>query len=956
MKSLIKYISLLVFYLSGIGISTFAQSYRITGTLKDGDSSLVLGKATISIASKADTTRKRLFSADEKGVFSIPASNGDFLLEFTFTGYDVSRRNLKVSGSNVELGEIFLYRKQQTLGEVVVTGRTAPTRQRGDTTEINAAALKVNPDATVEDLVRKAPGVTIENGQVMAQGEAVKKVTIDGREYFGSDATAALKNLPAEIVDKIQVFDRMSDQAQLTGVSDGNEVKALNIVTKANMRNGQFGRIYGGYGTDDRYAAGGNVNIFNKDRRINLLGLFNNVNQQNFGAEDLLGVNGQANQGGQRGGGGGGGGRPGGGGFGGGGGGFSTPQQAGIATTNAVGINFSDLWLKKKMNVSGSYFFNKSNTEASSETRRETFLGDTSQFYSEKNESITDNLNHRFNARFEYKMDSNNTLIYSPSFSYQVTDRQNKLAGGNRTSEDEIINTTLNDRFTNSEGYNFRNELTYRRAFSKRGRSVSINLNQQSNERDVATTLNAATGSIKSGGLVVDTVRQITNNISSATSWSTNITYSEPVGKKGSILQFNYNPQVSNSKADQRNMIFDKATGDYTKFDTAQSNLFDNKTSIQNAGINYRIGQRGDFSIGLNYQQTDLQSDQTFPQKGNINRTFSTWLPNLNYRKDFSKQTNLRVRYRASVNTPSVNQLQNVVNISNPLFITSGNPELGQSYSNFMFARFGYTNSAKSKSFFAGLFAQQVSDYITNGTWVASKDSVIQNGIVLRQGSQFSKPLNLSGYWNLRSFANYGIPLKAIKSNLSLNGGIAYVRTPGSVNGVSNFTNNYNYTAGVAIASNISEFIDYTVSYTGNFNNAVNSFNPGLNNHFYSHTATAKLNLLTKKGWFLLNDISNQVYSGLADGFNQNFWLWNASVGKKFLSRQRGELKVTVFDLLKQNQSVTRTVDALYIEDVQTVVLQQYFMLTFTYSLRNFGKPATNNRSGMGGNSDFRGR
>ena len=920
----------------------------------DGDSSIVLGKATVSLAPQTDTSKKRLFSADEKGVFSIPASNGDFVLEFSFTGYDISRRTVKVAGTNIDLGKVLMFRMQQTLDNVVLTGKVPPARQKGDTTEFNAAAFKVNPDATVEDLVKKAPGVTIENGQVMAQGEAVRKVTIDGREYFGSDATAALKNLPAEIVDKIQVFDRMSDQAQLTGVSDGNEVKAINIVTKANMRNGQFGRIYAGYGTDDRYAAGGNVNIFNKDRRINLLGLFNNVNQQNFGAEDLLGVNGQANQGGQRGGGGGG--RPGGGGWGGGGGGFSTPQQAGIATTNAFGINFSDLWLKKKMNVSGSYFFNNSSTEASSETKRETFLGDTSQFYSEKNESITENTNHRLNARFEYKIDSNNTVIYSPNLSFQTNERQNKLVGGNRTSDDEIINTTLNNRVSNSDGYNIRNELTYRRSFAKRGRSFSINLNNQLSNRDVATTLDAATGSIKSGGLVVDTLRQLTDNVSSSSNWSTNITYSEPIGKKGSNLQLNYNPQVSNSKADQRNLLFDKATGDYTKFDTAQSNLFDNKTAIQNAGINYRIGQRGDISFGLNYQQTELKSDQTFPVKGNINRSFSSWLPNISYRKDFNKQTNLRVRYRASVNTPSINQLQNVVNINNPLFITSGNPSLGQSYTNFMFARFGYTNTKKSKSFFAGLFAQQVNDYITNGTWVASKDSTIQNGIVLRQGAQFSKPINLSGYWSVRSFANYGIPLKAIKSNLSFNGGIGFVRTPGSVNGVSNFTNNYNYAAGVSVASNISEFIDFTISYNGNFNNAINSFNPNLNNKFYSHNASAKLNLLTKKGWFLLNDIGNQVYTGLADGFNQNFWLWNVSAGKKFLSKQRGELKVTVFDLLKQNQSVSRTVDALYIEDVQTVVLQQYFMLTFTYSLRNFGKPAANNRAGVGGNSDFRGR
>jgi hypothetical protein len=947
MKHSKKFAGIFVIAILGFTVTAFAQTYRITGTLLDGDSNTVLGKATLSLAPKSDTAKRKLISADDKGTFSIPATNGEYVLEVSFTGYDLSKRNVKVSGADVNLGEVLMFRKQKTLDNVVIVGQVPPARQKGDTTEFNAGALKVNPDATVEDLVRKAPGVTIENGQVMAQGEQVQRVTIDGREYFGNDAAAALRNLPAEIVDKIQVFDRMSDQAQLTGVSDGNEVKALNIITKANMRNGQFGRVYAGYGTDDRYAAGGNVNIFNKDRRINILGLFNNVNQQNFSGEDLLGVNGQANQGGGRGG------RPGGGGWGRGGGNFSTPQQAGIATTNAVGINFSDLWANRKMEVTGSYFFNNSRTNALSETKRETFLGDTSQFYTERNESITDNINHRFNARMEYKIDSQNTLIFVPNYSFQTNERQNTLLGASRTAQDQLINSTLNDRFTTSTGFNIRNELTYRRAFKKRGRSFSININSNYNKRDVDATLDAATSSIKSGGLVTDTLRQRTDNISDGNSLSTNVTYSEPIGKN-SMLQFNYNPQVIKSTADQRNLLFDKGTGDYTQFDTAQSNLFDNKTTIQNAGLNYRVGPRGDFSVGLNYQHTQLESDQTFPFNGNISRTFSNWLPNLNYRKDFSKQTNLRVRYRASVNTPSVNQLQNVINISNPLFLTSGNPELGQSYTNFMFARLGYTNTAKAKSFFAGIFAQQVNDYITNGTWVASQDSVIQNGILLRQGAQFSKPVNLSGYWSVRSFANYGLPIKAIKSNLNLSGGVGYVRTPGAVNNIKNFTNNYNYSAGITISSNISEYIDYTLGYNGNFNNAVNSFNPNLNNKFYSHNIGAKLNLLTKNGWFLLNDLGNQVFTGLADGFNQNFWLWNVSAGKKFLEKQRGELKITVFDLLKQNQSVNRTVDALYIEDVQTVVLQQYFMLTFTYTLRNFGKPATNGRSGMNGNSEIR--
>ncbi len=924
MQKIYKIFIVLLF--SGSVLQAQTQIWRISGTLTDGDSNIVLIKASVTLIPTSDTSKKQVFSADEKGVFSIPVSNGVYKLQFTYTGYDLSERTVTINNGNQALGEVLLFRKLKTLGDVVVVGRIPPARQKGDTTEFNAAAFKVNPDGTVEDLLRKAPGIVIQNGQVTAQGEQVQRVTIDGREFFGNDATAALKNLPAEIVDKIQVYDRMSDQAQLTGVSDGNETKAINIVTKANMRNGQFGRIYAGYGTDERYAAGTSMNVFQGNRRINIIGLFNNVNQQNFSGEDLLGVNGQASQGRGRGRGGWGG-----------GGTFFTDQQAGIAATNAMGINFSDLWAQKKMEVTGSYFFNNARTTAFSSTNRETFLGDTSQFYRETNQSVSNNFNHRINARFQYKIDSNNTLIIAPNISFQKNDGQNILDGGSRTANGNIINGTLNDRSTNSKGYNIRNEITYRRGFAKKGRSFSINLNTNFNDRSNLANLDAITTSLKAGFLERDTLQQLTDNQSNGYSLSTNVTYSEPLGKK-SIIQFNYNPQYNVSKADQQNRFLDKGTNDFTIFDTLQSNLFDNKTTIQNAGINYRLGERGEFSVGLNFQNTNLNSDQTFPVTNNIKRTFNNWLPNLSYRKDFTKQTNLRVRYRASVNTPSINQLQNVVNINNPIFLSSGNEDLGQSYTQFMFARLSYTNTAKSKSLFAGIFAQQVNDYVTNATWVANNDSLVANGILLRKGAQFSKPVNLNGYWSVRSFFNYGLPLKVIRSNLNFSGGLSYVRTPGAVNNVRNFTNNYAYNGGVSIASNISEFIDFNLSYSGNFNNAINSFNPNLNNKFYSHSVSGKVNLLTKSGWFVLNDVTNQLFSGLADGFNQNFWLWNVSAGKKFLAQQRGELKLSVFDLLKQNQSVNRTVEALYIEDVQTQVLQQYFMLTFTYTLRNFGK------------------
>ena len=260
-----------------------------------------LRRASVNLTSLKDSTQKFNIISDSSGRFEFKNLYTDsFVLRISFVGYDDFKQIVGINNGTVDLGTLFIPKSIKQLGEVVVVSKVPPVQQKGDTLEYNASQFKVNPDATAEDMVKKLPGVTVDKqGTVTAQGEQVRKVTIDGRDFFGDDATAALRNLPAEIIDKIQVFDRLSDQAQFTGFDDGNTLKSLNIVTKANMRNGQFGRMYAGYGTDDRYAAGGNVSFFKDNRRISLVGNFNNVNQQNFASQDLLGVtSGGGNRGG----------------------------------------------------------------------------------------------------------------------------------------------------------------------------------------------------------------------------------------------------------------------------------------------------------------------------------------------------------------------------------------------------------------------------------------------------------------------------------------------------------------------------------------------------------------------------------------------------------------------------------------------------------------------------------
>ncbi len=911
---------------------TNAQNATINGILNDAVENTPIASATVVIYLQNDTAKTQLKSVvtDAKGAFIFTNMEKEsFVVVFSSVGYEKKQLQIIVKEDNLNTGTISLFKQGKQLADITIVAKTAPVVQKGDTTQFSASQFKVNPDATTEDLIKKMPGITVaKDGTVTAQGETVKKVTIDGKDFFGDDASAALRNLPSEVVDKIQVFDRLSDQAQLTGFDDGNSQKAINVVTKSGIKNGQFGRIYSGYGTDDRYAAGGNMSFFKGTRRISLVANFNNTNQQNFGSQDLLGLTSSAGrgQGGGRGGRGGGGTDN-----------FAVGQSNGISKTNAFGINYSDQW-GKKATITGSYFFNNSTNNNESIVNTETFFNPKNLFSYQKSNVITDNYNHRINMRLEYKIDSSNSIFIIPNLSFQKNNSRSVSALQNYYDEADSLNTSINESSSDRNGYNLRNSILFRHSFPKKGRTISFGLNTTYTKND-GESITDATYRFYNGGITDSVQNQFYNNASNGTTIGGKIAYTEPIGKKGQI-QIDYTPSVQKNKADQQTFGYD---GDkYTRFDTSLSNRFDNIITTNNAGINYRLNPSKDeqFSIGVNYQHSILESQRIFPTASSVNQSFSNFLPNAMWRKKLSNNSNIRIFYRASTSFPNVTQLQDVVNLSNPLTVSSGNPDLKQSFSNFISGRYYYTNSKTSRSFFANIFLQTVSDYISNASYVAVRDTVLQQNILLKKGSQFTKPVNLDGFKSLRTFFTYSLPIKPIKTTVNLNAGFVYTRLPGQVNYQPTVTNNYVYTTGVVLASNISEYVDFNLSYSASINEAKTVSITNSSSRYVNQSAGIQMNLLNKKGWFIQNDINNQSNSGLAAGFNQNYWLWNAAIGKKFLKKKAGELKLSVFDLLKQNQSITRTVTGAYIEDAQSQVLQQYFMLTFTYSLKNFGVAA----------------
>ncbi|MFZ4797913.1 MAG: outer membrane beta-barrel protein [Bacteroidia bacterium] len=933
-----KYILiLLVFFFTPI-ISLYAQqSTLIEGQILSKKNKSPLVGVVVSMVNLNDSLTKKNSLTDSEGKFKINnISYGNYRLTASYIGFEKFSAIVKINSTIENIGVFKMIENLNQLKDVTITESVIRSQQKNDTVEYNAKAFKTNPDANVQDLITKMPGITVENGTVKAQGENVQRVTVDGKEFFGDDVTLALKNLPAEVIEKIQVFDKQSDQSQFTGFNDGNTQKSINIVTKAGKNLGKFGRLYAGAGTDERYTAGGNMNFFRGKQRISLLGLSNNINQQNFGSQDLLGLQSGSNQAGRGGRGFGGGGMPGGGGGGSASNNFIVGNQNGINKTNSAGINFSDVWAKK-LTVTGSYFFNQSTNNTINQLQRTSFLsGDVNQLYNQNSESRSDNNNHRLNVRLEYNIDSNNTIILTPKLSFQDNSAVSTI-NGLSTFNGESLNKTNTINSSNNSGVSLNNNILYRHKFLKQGRTISFNVGTDVNNKNGSSNL----GSNNIFYFPTDTVskfEQRTTTIGNNYTLSGALFYTEQIGKNGMIMA-NYSPSFTQNYNDKLTNTKDTLNGEYNIINNNLSSNYENTLTTQRGGLNYRynIGEKVSFMLGANYQNVLLEGVQKTPKYDVVKKTFDNILPNAMLRYQFSKQSNIRIFYRTNTNAPSISQLQTVIDNSNPLSLNTGNSQLQQEFSHSIVTRYGLTNSDKGKTFNLFLNANNTQNYIGNSTYTARNNSDTVDGITLSKGSQLSKPENFDGYWNINSFITYGFPVKKLKSNLNLNLGATYNKTPSKINNMVNYTNTYMLNSGFALASNISEKIDFTISYTAFYNIVENTLNAKLNNNYFNQISSAKLNLLPYKGLVLRSEIINTYYTGLGNSFDQNFFLWTGGIGYKFLKNNAAEIVFNTYDILNQNNNINRTVSGNYIEDSKTQVLNRYYMLVFTYNIRSFG-------------------
>ena len=560
-------------------LASWSQTFTVTGQVADVANQQALPGATVQMTSLKDSTNRKYAAADIDGNFTVKdLHTAYYKMVVTSVGYQPYTQYVRVKSNDITIAPILLKQAIQVLEGVEVTGKVPPAQQKGDTVQFNAAAYKTNPDANAEDLVAKMPGIVVTEGRVEAQGEAVQQVLVDGREFFSNDPTLALRTIPAQVIQKIEVFDQQSDQARFSGFDDGNTTKTINIVTKPSMRDGTFGRAYAGYGTDNTYTAGGNVNYFNNDQRLTLLGLGNNVNEVNFSNEDLLGVSSSSSRRGPRG--------VGGGGSRGGGGlrnmifgsdptsNFITDAQSGISEAQSVGLNYNDA-VGDALKVHVSYFFNRTDNLTNEVVNQQTFLTDgASQFYEGTSLNGSVNHNHRLTSRIEYSINRANSIIFTPRLSLQHNEAASLTEGATSTQTGLLVNRSATDYQSDATAYNFSGGLLLRHRFAGFGHTLSLLLSSQ-NSGDAGEAYQASDNEFLLAGQQ-DSLNQFTDTDGQNHTYSANLIYTYPL-RRNMLLQLLHNTSVTSVDSDQRTYDYTFASETVNELDTALSNTFDSR-------------------------------------------------------------------------------------------------------------------------------------------------------------------------------------------------------------------------------------------------------------------------------------------------------------------------------------------------------------------------------------------
>jgi hypothetical protein len=967
---------LLIFTL-GFATHSLSQS-NMRGTVKGvlvdtagGRQALV--NATISITPLGgDSTDAEYTVSGKGGIFQFNRIKaGQYKLLITYEGYNHIERQVRISDSAsvVDLSTLYMNRSDKMLAEVVI--QRPPLGVKKDTVEYNAGAFATKPNAVAEDLLNKLPGVTVDkSGTVTAHGEQVQRVLVDGKRFFSDDPKLATRNLPPDIIDKIQVFDDLSDQSKFTGFDDGNRVKTINIVTKKNSRKGYFGKLVGSGGTNEDYDESINMHRFNGNSQLSLLGQGNDLNKQNFTPQDIFGGNG--------GGGGRGGGRGGGG-----GGGFgaaTSPSSTGVTTVWAGGANYRNTFgtnPNHSTDVYGSYFYNFQHTavrqtDSSISPVQTNYPSDSALVSNGNSNNISRIENHRIYLNIESRLDTNNSLVFRPNITFQHSNPSGTSFTQETDNHLNPINSSYNRTSSNNSGININSSnLQFRHRFAKPYRTISFDINTTANINN-GTGTNYAINTINVRG-ITDTLNQFYYDSLHSWTITPTVSYTEPIAKN-QILQLTYNHVYTNSTTINNTYDYVDSVKGYAHFNYLFSNSYKFTQNSDQAALAWRIQHANyNLSLGTGIQWTDFDSRNT--TKGiNVQHSYVNYTPTVNFNYQFSTTQHLRLNYSGRTGTPTPAQLQPLTTTSDSLSFASGNPALKPQFTHSLRILYANFNPGNQHVIFATINASTIVNDI--------QSAVYRNSV----GGQNTTYVNLNGTYNINGFFNYGFPLKTPKSNLNFMTNIGYAQAQSllaqdSVSAADGryaheYTRNTTLNETIRWTTNIKKNFDMNFSSTTGY--TINT-NPGVtrtgtdgakagtvsstnNLNTFTETLSTEFTAYTNSGWLIAASFDYTYTYTHSSTYTAHIPLLTPSIAKQLFKKKNGELRLTVFDVLDKNTSVSKTVGTFgAVSYNRTNVLSRYALLTFTYNLNNFAGANQRRMPGMfpgrfrgGGGGGFR--
>jgi hypothetical protein len=910
-------------------------SGSVRGTIVDTSGKQDLSDATVSVtALVSDSSDIQFVTTDKKGYFQVKGLRpGSYRLLISFEGYRHIRKYFTISNDNRDISFDILYMQRATDQMQEITIERPPVTIRKDTVEYNAGSFATKPNAVAEDLLKKMPGIQVDkNGGITAQGETVSRVLVNGKRFFSDDPKLATRNLPPDIIDKIQVFDDLSDQSKFSGFDDGNRVKTINIITKKDKRQGYFGKVVGGIGTDENYDESVNMHRFDNDQQISLLGQANDVNKQNFTAD--------GNNGGRGGGGG--------------GASASSVSTTGVTTVWAGGANYRNSF-GPKTDIYGSYFFNSQHIAVDQQDSNiKAIQGqpgqDSSNTTAGNQSNIQRRQTHRIYFNMEQKFDSNNSLVFRPNVTFQSNDPSSSSFSTTVDNNGLPVNTSKDNSSSYNSGFNVNgSNLQLRHKFAKKFRTVSLDINGTANVNSGYGYNDAVNNLYRLG--IVDTLNQYIVDSLHSYSISPTLSYTEPVGRN-QILELNYNYSYQNNVSVNNTYDFVDSLRDYKTFDSLFSNSYKFSSHANRFTLNYRIqNPKYNFSIGSGLQFTGFNSLNT-TKDIRVVHDYVNPTPTVNFQYAISKTKHFRLNYSGRPGTPTVAQLQPLITTTDQINYQEGNPDLKPQFTHSLRMLYTSFDPLSQKVIFATLNASTILNDIQSAVYYNSK------------GGQQTTYVNLNGTYNISGYFNYGFPIKKPKSNLNFITNITYAQsqtllaTDSLAASMNDYAHVYSKNTGlsetISWTTNIKKNFDMNFSSTSKYSinqrtggQGSSSKLQGSDLNAFSQAFSAEITAYTNSGWLIATTFDYTYTNNNAAAYNASVPLLSPSIAKQLFKKKNGELRLSIFDLLNQNTSVSKSVSSNQESYTRTNVLTRYAMLTFTYNLNNFADSKQNRMPGV---------